>query len=311
MNSNFSNEQIEAYASAFRAGDAIKIDGNWHKVDLEDAYPDGRKSHTAHVIGNYHVINNLNDLGGCTGVTYGFREDEEIAKFPYQITTLEDYELKGGEQLVRLGESVLGVTFGKVYRTVNAHGGVDIIDDDGYNYRPLCDNRWGVIPRYEQVAHSKERKFNQGDKVLTLSGSTGVVKGYSDNGNCLVSITNQEGENSVYNFLEEDLTVYSEEPKARRVNSFESETKDIVDELHETLVRKNADYGNSFTKSYEKWGIVSAIIRMEDKFNRLNQLYDKDSSEVNESLYDTVLDLAGYAILTARELKKADTNERG
>ena len=100
------------------------------------------------------------------------------------------------------------------------------------------------------------------------------------------------------------MTVCLEEPKARRVSSFESETKAIVDKLHETLVRKNADYGDSFTKSYEKWGIVSAIIRMEDKFNRLNQLYDKESSEVEESLYDTVLDLAGYAILTARELKK-------
>lgn len=67
--------------------------------------------------------------------------------------------------------------------------------------------------------------------------------------------------------------------------------------LAETLKKKNSDYGSSAFDTAEKYGDVSFLIRMEDKMNRLRMLSKKGSSEVNESLCDTLLDLAGYAIL--------------
>jgi len=72
----------------------------------------------------------------------------------------------------------------------------------------------------------------------------------------------------------------------------------VCDELKELLIRKNRDYGNSFSKQYEKYGMTSSLIRMEDKMNRLSNLISGAKQEVNESIDDTLQDLAGYALLT-------------
>ena len=81
------------------------------------------------------------------------------------------------------------------------------------------------------------------------------------------------------------------------MSEFEALVRSYTENLSETLVAKNADYGNSFEKSYEKHGLVSAVIRLEDKLNRLESLLENDA-KVNESIDDTLLDIAGYAILT-------------
>lgn len=88
-------------------------------------------------------------------------------------------------------------------------------------------------------------------------------------------------------------------PKAinSAVSKFEMLARSYAENLSGTLVAKNADYGNSFEKSYEKHGLVSAVIRLEDKLNRLESLV-KNEAKVSESIDDTLLDIAGYAILT-------------
>lgn len=46
---------------------------------------------------------------------------------------------------------------------------------------------------------------------------------------------------------------------------------------------------------------------MDDKLNRLSTLIQKDA-KVNESIEDTIMDIAGYAILTLIELRKSKNN---
>ena len=71
-----------------------------------------------------------------------------------------------------------------------------------------------------------------------------------------------------------------------------------------TYIKKNSDYGNSFGKSFEKWGLTAALVRMEDKFNRLESLSQKeDQKVVDESIEDTLLDLANYAVMTIVEMR--------
>lgn len=77
----------------------------------------------------------------------------------------------------------------------------------------------------------------------------------------------------------------------------------VTSMMHDIYVRKNHDYGNSFDNSLDKHGIIAAIVRMEDKLNRLNSLKDKDA-KVEESINDTLLDLANYAIMTYMYYKK-------
>lgn len=80
--------------------------------------------------------------------------------------------------------------------------------------------------------------------------------------------------------------------------------KQICDQLHETYKKKNADYGDSFTKLYEKLGMTAAQTFLEIKWNRFQTLLEKDPEVVTESIDDTLLDLANYCILTLVERKK-------
>lgn len=78
--------------------------------------------------------------------------------------------------------------------------------------------------------------------------------------------------------------------------------------------KKNHDYGNSFEKSLDTFGLVAGIVRMNDKFERLVSLNDpsKDAQIASESLVDTLEDLSNYAAMAACWLKgkkKADWNE--
>lgn len=83
---------------------------------------------------------------------------------------------------------------------------------------------------------------------------------------------------------------------------------------YNVFCRKNHDYGNSFEKSLDTFGLVAGIVRMSDKFERLVSLNDpsKDAQIASESLVDTLEDLSNYAAMAACWLKgkkKADWNE--
>ncbi|MFV4972026.1 DUF1599 domain-containing protein [Lactobacillus delbrueckii subsp. allosunkii] len=84
--------------------------------------------------------------------------------------------------------------------------------------------------------------------------------------------------------------------------------KNYTDKLADTLAKKNTAYGDAFGKSIEKYGYIAALVRMSDKWNRLNNLMlDSDGVDnLGESIQDTLLDLAGYCILTMAELDNED-----
>ena len=81
--------------------------------------------------------------------------------------------------------------------------------------------------------------------------------------------------------------------------------KDYCNLLNDTYAKKNADYGDSFGKTYRDLGIISAITRINDKFNRLVSLARRPNNQqvLDESISDTLLDMANYAIMTAIELQ--------
>lgn len=81
--------------------------------------------------------------------------------------------------------------------------------------------------------------------------------------------------------------------------------KQIATELGELYEKKNKAYGNSFSETYQKLGIVSAITRISDKHNRLcNLATNPDIDNLGESLEDTLRDMASYCIMTIIEMKK-------
>lgn len=79
--------------------------------------------------------------------------------------------------------------------------------------------------------------------------------------------------------------------------------KAICDGIHDLYERKNHDYGDSFGQSFRDHGILAGVIRIEDKFNRLKTLAGGAEQKVqDESIRDTLRDMANYAIMTLLEM---------
>ena len=79
----------------------------------------------------------------------------------------------------------------------------------------------------------------------------------------------------------------------------------IVNGLTDLYKAKNSDYGDSVHETYLKYGLTSFLVRMEDKMSRLRSLSSKSSAEQrvkDESIRDTLLNLANYAIIAVIEM---------
>ena len=87
--------------------------------------------------------------------------------------------------------------------------------------------------------------------------------------------------------------------------------KEICDGLNNLYERKNKDYGDSFGKSFNEYGMTMSCIRLEDKLNRLKVLTKPGVIQQvqDESIRDTLLDLANYSIMTVIELDRVSGGE--
>ena len=94
-----------------------------------------------------------------------------------------------------------------------------------------------------------------------------------------------------------NLEVFEEDDKILS-NTSAQQFRDIAKGMTETYVRKNHDYGNSFDKSLDKFGLVASVVRIGDKMNRIESLVQKEAMVQDESIKDTLLDMANYAIMT-------------
>lgn len=79
--------------------------------------------------------------------------------------------------------------------------------------------------------------------------------------------------------------------------------KNICNGLNNIYISKNSDYGDSFGETYKNLGIISAVTRITDKVNRLQSLCVQEQKVSDESMMDTLRDLANYAIMTIIELE--------
>jgi len=86
--------------------------------------------------------------------------------------------------------------------------------------------------------------------------------------------------------------------------SDEERFRSILDTMFDTFKAKNHDYGNSFAKTFKEFGIMAPVVRMNDKMERIKQLIKSDAQVKDESIRDTILDLANYCVLTLVELDK-------
>lgn len=86
--------------------------------------------------------------------------------------------------------------------------------------------------------------------------------------------------------------------------------KEITSDMAETYERKNNDYSDSFGQSIREFGFVAGVVRISDKFNRLKSLLSGKEQKVNdESVQDTLLDMANYCIMLKMEMENGQGTE--
>lgn len=108
-------------------------------------------------------------------------------------------------------------------------------------------------------------------------------------------------------------SVSNSREKIDKSNSF----SDICEQLTDLYNRKNADYGDSFYKTFQEYGMDMVCIRLSDKLERLKKLTRGSEQKIkDESIEDTLRDMANYTIMTLMELNeksdipKSDNNDK-
>lgn len=85
--------------------------------------------------------------------------------------------------------------------------------------------------------------------------------------------------------------------------------KEITTEMLNIFIKKNTDYGSSVSDTYRDFGLVSFLVRIQDKLNRLKTLSKQESLVKDEKVEDTLIDLANYSILALIELKLEEVDK--
>ena len=85
--------------------------------------------------------------------------------------------------------------------------------------------------------------------------------------------------------------------KPKNITEFDNEALKLYMMAHRVLVSKQTDYGPSNIANAPGGPINGLRVRIFDKVSRINNLVDTGAEPENESIKDSFLDLANYAII--------------
>lgn len=247
----------------YKVGDVVRI-----KDDIQK----GEK------YGGCNVIDNMLPFRGTIDIIENIDEDGDYHlannnnPYVWNEGMLEPVEPKNDKEIK--GENNMEYKVGDVVR-------VKTNLQEGEMYGE-CDVIKGML-QYRGTIHTIEYVYDDGDFHLTDAKNS-----YND-----PYIWNKDMVEPIKQVIPlSDL----ESSKLDRVGIYEY----ILNHLEETYKAKNNDYGNSVADTYDKFGCVSFLVRITDKYNRLMTLCDPNAPEQkvkDEKIDDTILDLANYCLL--------------
>ncbi|NBR61474.1 MAG: DUF1599 domain-containing protein [Actinobacteria bacterium] len=85
--------------------------------------------------------------------------------------------------------------------------------------------------------------------------------------------------------------------KLMEQSPFEKAVSSKYIEAERLLLRKHMDYGPKNISGSPGGALNGLRVRIHDKLARINNLYDSGATPENESLRDSFLDMANYAII--------------
>jgi transcriptional regulator of heat shock response len=154
-------------------------------------------------------------------------------------------------------------------------------------------------------------KFKAGDKVRII-GEKWDIKEFTGKETTIFKVGNAEEYLTEIDrntwFVPSELELIEEEKEELKNVANADLHKQILNEMHDTYKRKNADYGNSFEEQFKEYGLLSVLIRLDDKMRRLKQLSKNEAQVKDESLRDTLMDLCNYSVMSVMELDKGSND---
>ena len=139
-----------------------------------------------------------------------------------------------------------------------------------------------------------------------------------DDGSCRWNNLSDKSTEDCYHFLIAERLI--SKPEQPEINFVKVERNDEVEPtndaakhmelckyLNNIYAIKNKKYGDSFSITVQKYGIIAALTRLSDKWQRFETLIlTKDPGTPDESIRDTLLDMANYCIMTVMELDQKE-----
>ncbi|ANH49533.1 hypothetical protein uvFWCGRAMDCOMC455_054 [Freshwater phage uvFW-CGR-AMD-COM-C455] len=90
--------------------------------------------------------------------------------------------------------------------------------------------------------------------------------------------------------------------KPTTITEFSEASSNYYETLHNILVSKQTDYGPSNIANAPGGPLNGLRVRIYDKISRINNLIESGAQPENESLVDSFLDLANYAVIATMVL---------
>lgn len=112
---------------------------------------------------------------------------------------------------------------------------------------------------------------------------------------------NKRGDNAIDDTVDM-LVAHSRKKEERQKDNHGYDA--VLKEMKDTYDRKNSDYGNSFEKTLNEFGLTPGIAQIYHKFERVKQLVKSPDAKVNESMRDSLLDMCNYIAMTVAWMDK-------
>lgn len=99
------------------------------------------------------------------------------------------------------------------------------------------------------------------------------------------------------------------ENKETRIEDNVLRFRAITKSMNDLYEAKNKDYGDSFNKTLHEFGLVASAVKLVDKIRRFKNLMKADAKVKDESIEDTLIDLANYSVMTLLFLNEKKSNK--
>lgn len=164
------------------------------------------------------------------------------------------------------------------------------------NSNALCCYECNDFNEWEEKEYTKPLEVAYFDNMKEVSGNTvQIAKDYID------KIKESLEPSALEKKLKSEIKAKEKIKDPKKVERL----KKLMIEQLELYKGKNAKYGDSFGISVQKYGLISALTRMSDKWNRIeNLILNHDDGTEDESLIDSLRDLSNYALMCVLEIEE-------